>query len=234
MARPDAGGGSRILGFLLQHLFEEPGDAVGAQPEFFEQGHAGGVGLALEGAAVAHRQQDVASRGQRIQEIGVAAAHQLRQQVEAVGSHDPLDRMMVHDVADLVRQNARHLRAVLRLLEQVRIEDQDATRQREGVDRPTLDDMHGHFVRIARRAGEFIGQIVDRRHPARAVALVLVGDQLLVNGLAQLDLQAVGQPGRRILRAVVDDTPERRDQDHQRGAERGDPPAGRCRHLGEG
>ena len=166
MARPDAGCGGRVLGLFLQHLFEEAGDTVRTQPELFEERHAGGVGLAFERTAIAHRQQDVAARGQRIQEIGVTAAHQLRQKSEAIGSHDPLDRMMMHDMADLVRQHTRHLRAVLGLLEQVGIEDEDAARKREGIDRPTLDDMHGHFERIARLAGQIVRQFVDRRQPA--------------------------------------------------------------------
>ena len=46
---------------LLQHLLEEARDAVGAQAALFQQRYAGGVGLALEGPAVAQRQQQAAA-----------------------------------------------------------------------------------------------------------------------------------------------------------------------------
>ena len=62
MARPDAGDGGRVLGLLGQHLLEEARDAVGADLELLQELDAGGVGVALEGAAVAQRQQDVAAR----------------------------------------------------------------------------------------------------------------------------------------------------------------------------
>ena len=117
-------------------------------------------------AAVAQRQQDIAARRQRAQQVRVAAAHQLDQELDAVLAHQPLHRMVVHDMADLVRHHAGHLRAVLGLLYKLEIEDQDAARQGEGIDRAAFHRVHGDLVRIVGRLGEPVGEIVQRLRPA--------------------------------------------------------------------
>ena len=113
MARPDADRRRHVVGLLLEHPLEEARDAVGAQAELLEQLHAGGVGVALEGAAVAQRQQQAAACADG-SEVGEAAGHRLEQLLDAELPRQALDRVIVHDVAHLVRQHAGHLVAVAR------------------------------------------------------------------------------------------------------------------------
>ena len=136
-------------------------------------------------------------------------------------------------MADLVRHDARHLRAVLGLVYEVGIEDQDAARQGEGVDRAAFHHVHGDLVRIVGRLGQTVGEIVQRFQAGLAVALVLVGRQLVEHALAELDLQAVGQERCGIFGAVVDGEPEQADQCRERGAEGGDASGRRGPRPGE-